>query len=207
MLTDLTINEFLAETAGNKPVPGGGSVSALNAALAAALAEMVANLTIGKKNYADVEENMKRIAAGVSEMKKQFLLDVDRDSDAYDTVFQAFKLPKNTEEEKEIRRHAIQDATKIAALVPMEVAELAFSMMRFISQVAKEGNKNAVTDGCVAMMAARTAVLGALLNVRINLASIQDEEFVKKLSLKADELEKEATAKEEKLLTWVKSQL
>lgn len=207
MLTDLTINEFLAETAGNKPVPGGGSVSALNAALAAALTEMVANLTIGKKNYAEVEENMKRIAAGVSEMKKQFLLDVDRDSDAYDTVFQAFKLPKNTEEEKEIRRHAIQDATKIAALVPMEVAELAFSMMRFISQVAKEGNKNAVTDGCVAMMAARTAVLGALLNVRINLGAIQDEEFVKKLSLKADELEKEATAKEEKLLTWVKSQL
>lgn len=207
MLTDLTITGFLAETAGNEPVPGGGSASALNAALAAALTEMVANLTIGKKNYTDVEENMKRIAARTSEMRKQFIQDIDRDSDAYDTVFQAFKLPKNTEEEKEIRRHAIEDATKVAALVPMEVAELAFSMMRFISQVTKEGNKNAVTDGCVAMMAARTAVLGALLNVRINLSSIKDEEFVKKLSLKADELENEAKAKEEKLLTWVKSQL
>ena len=161
MLADLTIKGFLAETAGNAPVPGGGSISALNGAIATALTEMVANLTIGKKKYAEVEGQMIR--------------DIDRDSEAYDRVFAAFKLPKETEEEKAERSRVIQDATKQAAMVPMEVAEEIASVMETIIYVAHKGNRNAVTDACVAMMTARTCVLGALLNVRINLTSIKDE--------------------------------
>jgi hypothetical protein len=207
MLADLTIKGFLAETAGSAPVPGGGSISALNGAIATALTEMVANLTIGKKKYAEVEGQMKVIATEAALIRERLIRDIDRDSEAYDRVFAAFKLPKDTDEEKEERSRVIQDATKEAALVPMEVAEEVASVMETIIYVAHKGNQNAVTDACVAMMAARTCVLGALLNVRINLSSIKDEKFVDKLKTKADFLESEAIRIEQKLLDWVKTVL
>jgi len=104
-----------------------------------------------------------------------------------------------------VRKQKIQEATKIAAEVPLEVARKACKVMDFIQIVATTGNQNAVTDACVAMMCARTAVLGALLNVRINLSSIQDTEYVDKLKEEADHLEKEAVEKEAQLLTWIKT--
>lgn len=207
MLADLTIKGFLAETAGSAPVPGGGSISALNGAIATALTEMVANLTIGKKKYADVEGQMKVIATEAALIRERLVRDIDRDSEAYNEVFAAFKLPKETEDEKNERAHAIQQATKQAALVPMEVAEEVASVMETIIYIAHKGNRNAVTDACVAMMTARTCVLGALLNVRINLASIDDENFVVRMKTKADHLESEAVRIEKKLLDWVKTVL
>ena len=207
MLADLTIKGFLAETAGSAPVPGGGSISALNGAIATALTEMVANLTIGKKKYADVEGQMKVISTEAAIIRERLIRDIDRDSEAYDRVFAAFKLPKETEEEKAERARIIQDATKVAAQVPMDVAEEVASVMETIIYVAHKGNRNAVTDACVAMMAARTCVLGALLNVRINLSSIEDEAFVKRMKSKADHLENEAIRIEQKLLDWVKKEL
>ena len=207
MLVDLTIKGFLAETAGSAPVPGGGSISALNGAIATALTEMVANLTIGKKKYADVEGQMRTIATEAAIIRERLIRDIDRDSEAYDRVFAAFKLPQETEEEKAERSRVIQDATKQAAMVPMEVAEEIASVMETIIYVAHKGNRNAVTDACVAMMTARTCVLGALLNVRINLTSIKDEAFVKRMSEKADFLESEAIRIEKKLLDWTQEQL
>lgn len=207
MLADLTIKGFLAETAGSAPVPGGGSISALNGAIAASLTEMVANLTIGKKKYAEVEGQMQTIATEASLIRERLTEYIDKDSEAYDRVFAAFKLPKETDEEKAERSRVIQEATKEAALVPMHVAEEIASAMESIIYVAHKGNQNAVTDACVAMMAARTGVLGALLNVRINLSSIKDEAFVKRLSERADYLEAEAIRIEKKLLDWVKEQL
>ncbi len=206
-LQDLTLKQFLEKTAGNEPVPGGGSSSALNAAIASALTEMQANLTIGKKNYTEVESFMKETAAKMAENQKLFVNDIDHDADAYNLVFDAFKYPKETEEKKAFRSGKIQEAMKVAASVPMEVAERAFAMMDVIAETVQKGNKNAVTDGCVAMMACRTAVLGALLNVRINLGSIKDEAFVKELAEKCDRIEKEAIAKEKDLTDWVKKQL
>ena len=203
MLVDLTIKEFLAETASNAPAPGGGSISALNGAIATALTEMVANLTIGKKKYADVEGQMKTIATEAALIRERLIRDIDRDSEAYDRVFAAFKLPKETEEQIAERARAIEDATKEA--VPMQVAEEIASVMETVIYVAHKGNRNAVTDACVAMMTARTCVLGALLNVRINLASIKDEAFVKQMKVKADHLESEAIRIETKLLDWVKT--
>ena len=205
MLVDLTIKGFLAETASNSPVPGGGSISALNGAIATALTEMVANLTIGKKKYADVEGQMKTIATEAALIRERLIRDIDRDSEAYDRVFAAFKLPKETEEQIAERARAIEDATKEAAIVPMQVAEEIASVMETVIYVAHKGNRNAVTDACVAMMTARTCVLGALLNVRINLASIKDEAFVKQMKVKADHLESEAIRIETKLLDWVKT--
>ncbi len=207
MLVDLTVKGFLAETAGSAPVPGGGSISALNGAVATALAEMVANLTIGKKKYAEVEGEMQKVAAKASEARERLVDYIDKDSEAYDKVFAAFKLPKETDEQKAERSRVIQEATKYAAEVPMHVAEEAYAIMETISYVAHNGNQNAVTDGCVAMMAARTCVLGALLNVRINLSSIKDEEFVKRMADRADFLEAEAIRIEKELLDWVKTVL
>ena len=205
MLIDLTIKGFLDKTAGSDPVPGGGSISALNGSIAAALTEMVANLTIGRKKYAEVEDKMREVAGRMAEIRTVLANDIDKDSDAYDKVFAAFKLPKETDKEKAHRSNVIQETTKEAALVPMSVAENAAAIMDTIAYVAHNGNQNAVTDATVAMMAARTCVLGALLNVKINLSSIKDEAFVKELSDKADRLEKEAIAKEQELLTWIKT--
>ncbi len=199
-LTDLTVKDFLNKVISNEPVPGGGSISALNAAIAASLTGMVANLTIGRKKYASVEDEMAEVVAQVTELQKRFIEDVDRDSEAYSKVMAAFKLPKETEEEIAIRKTEIQEATKHAAVVPLVVARDARRMMGLISEVAYKGNQNAFTDACVAMMCCRTAVVGAILNVRINLQSIEDENFVQELETEIQQLEQEAWEKENRLL-------
>lgn len=204
-LQDLTVKEFIDKVTGNDPVPGGGSVSALNGSLAASLAAMVANLTVGRKKYAEVNDEMEELSARLTGLSAQLLNDVDRDAEAYDRVFAAFKLPKETDEEKAVRTEAIQRETKYAAQIPMEVARTAHAMLPLIDTVARKGNSNAVTDACVAMMCARTAVLGALLNVRINLTSITDEAFVKEMSAEAERLERETLAAEQQVLEYVKT--
>ena len=204
---DQTIQDFLNQTASNSPVPGGGSISALNGAIATALAEMLANLTIGKKNYTEVEEKMKTTTQEMSHQRTLFFEDIDRDAQAYKLVMDAFKLPKETDEEKANRINQIQDATKQAALIPMEIAQRAFTLLDTIAYTTRSGNKNAVTDGCISMMTCRTAVLGALLNVRINLGSIKDAAFVGELANKCNTMEAEAMKKEQDLYEWVKTTL
>ncbi len=207
MLTDLTVKDFLNKVAGSDPVPGGGSIAALNGALASALAAMVANLTIGKKKYAEVQEDMQAITQEAERLMGDFTADIDRDSDAYDRVFACFKMPKETDEEKAARSAAIQEATKYAAQVPLEVARRACALMPLIADVALKGNQNAVTDACVAMMSARNAVLAAVLNVRINLSSLKDTELVTRLQAEADGLEQQACQQEQALLNKVKALL
>jgi formiminotetrahydrofolate cyclodeaminase len=172
----------------------------LNAALAAALAEMVANLTIGKKKYEEKEPLMREIAPLAADFQREFAADIDADSNAYSTVFEAFKMPKETDEEKTARSAKIQEATKIAAEIPLNVARKTLKMMDLIEQVAHNGNQNAVTDACVAMMCARTAILGAVLNVKINLSGIKDEEYVNKTAQEISIIEKTAKEREELLL-------
>ena len=162
MLTELTIKEFINKVISNDPVPGGGSVSALNGALAGALAAMVANLTIGRKKYAEVNDIMVELSSRFEKLSSRLIEDVDRDSDAYNRVFAAFKMPKETDEEKHARSEAIQRETKYAAQVPMEVARAVYEVLPMIDTVAQKGNSNAVTDACVSMMCARTAILVAL---------------------------------------------
>ena len=207
MLVDLTLKEFLNKVAGSDPVPGGGSIAALNGAIASALAAMVANLTIGKKGYEEHEELMQHIAGVALQEQNTFIEDIDRDSEAYDSVFACFKMPKATDEEKAARSAAIQEATRHAALIPMEVARKALEVMPVIADIARLGNRNAITDACVAMMAARSAVLGALLNVRINLGVLKDKEFVLGLQAEADRIEQTACRKEKELLDAVNQDL
>ncbi|KPU27590.1 methenyltetrahydrofolate cyclohydrolase [Caloranaerobacter sp. TR13] len=203
MLQDLNLKEFLEKTASKSPVPGGGSVAALSASLSASLIEMVGNLTIGKKGYEDVEDEMKEIVSICFKYREKFVNDIDRDSDAFNKVMAAFKLPKDTEEEKAARKKAIQESFKTAALVPLEVAEDAFKLLEFAAKVVEKGNKNAVTDGAVAAMMARTAVLSALYNVKINLGSIKDEEFVSKVSKQVESLESQVNNIENEILSKV----
>ena len=177
MLADLTVKDFLDKVACSDPVPGGGSIAALNGALASSLSTMVARLTVGKKGYEVSEEVMQHAQTITLRLLDEFMALIDKDSAAYNEVFACFKLPKTTDEEKAARSAAIQKATKQAALVPLEVARKALDMMSVIADVARLGNRNAVTDACVAMMSARTAVLGALLNVRINLGSLKDRDL------------------------------
>lgn len=207
MLADLTVRDFLDKVAGLDPVPGGGSIAALNGALASALATMVARLTVGKKGYEPCEEFMQHAQTITLRLLDEFTTLIDKDSEAYNAVFACFKLPKATDEEKATRSAAIQEATKQAALIPLEVARKALDMMPVIADIARLGNRNAVTDACVAMMSARSAVLGALLNVRINLGSLKDQDFVLRLQSEADQIERSAIQREKELLEVINQDL
>lgn len=199
-LKDLTVEQFIEVTASDAPAPGGGSVSALAGALGVALAEMVANLTIGKAKYAEVEDEMKELAAAAAEIRKELTEAIQKDTESFNLYMAALKLPKETEEEKAVRRDAMQNGLKEAAKVPLAVAETAVKIFPIAKAVVAKGNKNAETDGLVAAMMARTAVIGALLNVKINLGSIKDEEFVAELTAKVNALEAQAIACEKEVL-------
>ncbi len=200
MLTDLTIKDFLKKTASNSPVPGGGSIAALSGAISASLLEMVANLTIGKKGYEEFEEEMKEISAAVLEYRKKLIADIDKDSDAYNTVMSAYKLPKGTDEEKRERSKAIQDGLKRAALVPLGVAKDAFEIIKMAEDIVKKGNHNAITDGAVAVLMAKAAVLGALYNVRINLGFLKDKDFIVETSTQVKNIENQTEEIEKNIL-------
>lgn len=199
-MKNMTIEAFAAQTASNDPVPGGGSISALAGSLAAALAEMVAGLTIGKKKYAEVEEEMKAVIPGMQSTREQLLLDIKRDSESFNLYMQALGLPKDTDEEKAARTAAMQNGLKEAVKVPLSVAKASVTILPVAELMVTKGNQSAVTDGLVAAMMARTAVLGALFNVKINLQSIKDEEFVNEIAKEVKELETQAVELEKKIL-------
>jgi formiminotetrahydrofolate cyclodeaminase len=203
LLKDLTISEFLEKTASAEPLPGGGCTAALNAALAAGLTEMVANLTIGRKQFQAVEEDMREIAKTAADLREKLQNDIDNDARAYQAVLAAFKLPKITDEDKKQRSNAIQQAFKTAATVPLGVARDAKKILDLAARAIKSGNPNAVTDGAVAVLAARTAALAAAYNVKINLSAIKDTQFVAELTREIEDLEQQVIAKEKEILALV----
>jgi formiminotetrahydrofolate cyclodeaminase len=173
--------------------------------MATALTEMVANLTIGRKKYADADERMREIAAKMSAQRSRFLDDIDRDAKAYRLVMEAYRLPKETEEEQQQRDATVQEATRTASLVPMEVAERAFFLLETMWETLQTGNPNAATDGLVGLMNCRTAILSALLNVRVNLGGITDQSFVEEMNAKCDRLEKHTMEIETEAIELIKS--
>ncbi len=199
-LKDLTVEQFIDVTASDAPAPGGGSVAALAGAVGVALAEMVANLTIGKAKYAEVEDEMKELAAAAAEIRKELTEAIQKDTESFTMYMDALGMPKNTDEEKAVRREAMQNGLKEAAKVPLAVAQTAVKIFPLAETVVKKGNSNAETDGLVACMMARTAVLGALLNVKINLGSIKDEAFVAELAAEVKRLEEAAIANEKAVM-------
>lgn len=178
---DMTVEEFNLELASDKATPGGGSVAALSAALSSGLLAMVVELT--KDN-----DDLKKLLLDFKEDMQEALDLIDKDSDSFDLVMQAFKMPKGSDEEVEKRKAAIQNGLKEASLAPLETMELSYKLLKMARIVAEGGNKNAVTDAGVAGYMAYTAINGAYFNVIINLASIKDEEFVNQTKVKAEKM-------------------
>lgn len=202
-MKNMSIVELAEITASKCAVPGGGSMAALCGALAAALVEMVTNLTIGNKKYTEVEEKMEKLRDRALNLRKELLDDIARDSEAYAGVMNAYKLPKITEDEKKNRRSMIQDCLKNAVLIPLEIASKGCQVIDLSKEVVQFGNKNAVSDGMVSAMMARTAVLAAILNAKINLGSIKDEDFVSRMAENISAMEQQCIEKEAEILNSV----
>ncbi|MDZ7384595.1 MAG: glutamate formimidoyltransferase [candidate division KSB1 bacterium] len=206
-LVGMDVGDFVDELSTDSPAPGGGSVAALAGALAAGLAAMVANLTVGKKGYEGVASQLKDVAIKAQELKDALLLAVDEDTRAFNRVMDAFALPKKSEEQKQARHVAIQEATRRATEVPAKVMELALQVLELAMVVAEHGLTNAASDAGVAAAMARAAAEGAALNVRINLGSLEDEEFVAAARSTADRVERQAKDMAERVLHVVAGKL
>ncbi len=173
-----TLNTFLDELASSSPAPGGGSAAALAGALGAALTSMVCNLTLGKKKYADVEGDLKKVLEQAEQLRAQFTELIDRDTQAFNKVMEAYALPKDSEPQKALRAAAVREATKEATLVPLEVMKHCIDALALAESVVSKGNTNSVSDAGVSALMLHAALEGAALNVRINLSALGDQEFV-----------------------------
>ena len=199
-LVEQKVSDFVAATASKEPTPGGGAIAALTAATGAALAEMVANLTFGKKGYEEVQSEMKDLQGKAEAIRNRMLELSQADADVFNIFMNALGLPKNTDEEKATRSSAIQQAYKDAAMVPFEIGELAYQIFDLADMVSRKGNQNLITDGIIAAINARAAVKSAFLNVRINLSGLKDESFVAELTSKMYAIEKDLDVKESSII-------
>ena len=199
-LVEQRVIDFVAGTASKEPTPGGGAIAALTAATGAALAEMVANLTFGKKGYEAVQTEMEELQAKAEAIRERMLELSQADADVFNIFMNALGLPKNTDEEKAARTAAIQQAYKDAAMVPFEIGELANQIFDLAELASRKGNQNLITDGIIAAINARAAVKSAFLNVRINLSGIKDESFVAELTSKMYAIEKDLDVKESSII-------
>ena len=202
-LVDMTCTGFANETASESPAPGGGSISAYMGALGASLATMVANLSSHKPGWDERWEEFSNWAVKGQAIKDELLALVDEDTNAFNKIMDAFGLPKKNDEEKAIRTQAIQDATKYATEVPFRTMKTAFKAFEVIRAMAETGNPNSVTDAGVGALCARSAVMGAHLNVKINAASLKDEAFKSQILKEAADIEATALQQEAEILTIV----
>lgn len=202
-LVDLTAAGFADLTASEAPAPGGGSVAAYMGALGASLATMVANLSSHKRGWDERWEEFSVWAEKGQQLKAALLFLVDEDTRAFNKIMDAFGLPKKTEAEKQARQQAIEEASKYAIEIPMQVMEKSLESMDLIEAMALEGNPNSVSDAGVGALCARAAVLGAWLNVKINATAIQDQRFIEEMLQKGEQISREAVQREQAILNKV----
>jgi formiminotetrahydrofolate cyclodeaminase len=207
MLTEKPVNTFLDELASSAPAPGGGSAAALAAAIGAALLSMVANLTVGKKKYADVQDDIQRILSRSEALRHKCVALLQSDVAAYTEVSKAYKMPRESDEEKQLRSAAIQKALKGATAVPMELAEACVEILELCPESTEKGNVLAVSDVGVGALMAEAALRSAALNVWINLGSIKDEAFVQKEGARLDALLEGKARLKEEIFAAVKARL
>jgi glutamate formiminotransferase/formiminotetrahydrofolate cyclodeaminase len=206
-LVNMTCSVFADETASESPAPGGGSISAYIGALGASLGTMVANLSAHKPGWDDRWQNYSDWAVRGQKVKSDLIALVDDDTAAFDKVMTAFGLPKTTEEEKASRSVAIQEATRYATEVPFRTMERSFESFEVIRAMAEHGNPNSVSDAGVGALCARSAVIGANLNVKINAASLKDRKFADEILAKAAEIERKAIELETEILAIVNGKI
>lgn len=206
-LVSMTLVDFANETASESPAPGGGSISAYVGSLGASLATMVANLSSHKKGWDNRWEEFSNWAEKGQFYKDELSKLVDADTAAFNKIMMAFGLPKSTDEEKKARTQAIQEATKFAIEIPFKVMQLSYESMDLIKAMVESGNPNSVTDAGVGALCARSAVIGACMNVRINATGYEDKNYVNDIVAKAKKIESDAIAKEKEILEIVNSKI
>ncbi len=195
-LVKMSLINFANETAKESPAPGGGSISAYAGVMGISLGMMVANLSAHKRGWDDRWEEFSDWASRGLEIQQKLLFLVDEDTAAFNRIMEAYGLPKSSDAEKAARKQAIQGATKYAIEVPLQVAETAAAALDVIKAMAEKGNPNSVTDAGVGALCARTAVLGAVMNMKINAVDLDDKSYVEKVLKRADELERIAESTE-----------
>jgi len=206
-LINLNLSDFADETASESPAPGGGSISAYVGALGVSLGTMVANLSSHKPGWDERWEEFSDWAEKGQKIKEELLKLVDEDTNAFNKIMSAFRLPKTTDEEKKARTEAIQAATKYATEIPFKVMQLSYSSLEIIKAMAEKGNPNSASDAGVGALCARTAVMGAYLNVKTNAAGLNDEDFVKEILAKGKEIETKAQEEETEILKIANSKI
>ncbi len=211
MFINNSLQEFIDVVASDNPTPGGGSVAALAGSLGGALTNMVGTLTIDKKVWADIPEDaqseMQKAFTEMTEKVNNLSKIIDEDSTAFDDVMNAFKLPKETDEDKKARTNAIQEGYKHALEVPLKCAEECFRVLELQKVFADYGNVNAITDVGVGTLLAYTGLEGALFNVTINLLSVKDEQYKKDIETRVNTLLKDGKELKEKLIAKVYERL
>ena len=181
-LINLSVIDFVNEVDSNSPAPGGGSVAALAGSLGSSLSRMVGHLTVGKKKFKALDEDTKEVFNNalleLETVKEELMLLIDKDTEAFNLIMSAFKLPKSNDEEKAIRKAAIEAATVIAIDVPLNVAVLCRKGMNLLETVKANGNKNCLSDLGVSMLLLHTGLIGAIMNVKINIPGLSNQEQI-----------------------------
>lgn len=210
-LVDRSVADFIDEVDSASPAPGGGSVSALVGSLGGSLARMVGHLTINKKKFSELPDEVREMfMQGFDELlriKEELNLLIDRDTEAFNLVMGAFKLSKETDEEKEVRSKAIEEATYKAIEVPMVIGELSHRGLEVMECFVEYGNRNAITDLGVASLLLMSSLEGAVLNVKINLPGIKDEDYVSSTSARCRELIENGRRLKEEIMRGVEEKL
>ena len=207
MVENMTIQGFLDVLSSKEPVPGGGGASALAGALGNALGQMVANLTMGKKKYAEVEDEIKELAERMKGIQGQFTALADQDAKVFAPLAKCYSLPSGTEEEKAYKAEVMEARLLDASLVPMEIMEKASEMLEIMDILADKGSRMAVSDVGVGVQFIRTALLGAVMNVYINTKSMKNREKAEEMNEKAERLIKEGTEAADRIYQKVLEQL
>ncbi len=204
MLDQKTVRQFITELGSNSPAPGGGSVAALGASLASALGSMVFNLTVGKKAYNEYSDEEKTIVNKNLELclknQDKFLELMNKDTELFLRLMIAFKLPKESIDEKKVRSIKIQEGYKGALQIPLKVAEEAYKIYEYVKIAAKLGNKNVISDAGVSALMLQASIESAILNVKINLSSIKDDTYKGEIISRCEELVKRGRLKRDEIL-------
>ena len=206
-LIDLSVNDFADETAAESMAPGGGSISAYVGALGVALGTMVANLSGHKAGWDDKWELYSHWAEKGQQYKQKLLYLVDEDTNAFNKIIDGFRMPQTSEEEKALRKEAIEEATKYATEIPFQVMETAFNSMEVMQAMIKDGLQSSLSDAGVGILCARTAVIGAYFNVRINAKDIKDRDFAERILTKAKNIYEQTLAIEHEVINHIDSKM
>lgn len=207
MLMQNSCQDFLTKLASKQAVPGGGGAAALAGSLGAALASMVCNLTIGKKKYQDVQEDIALLLTQTEALRSKLAFLAEEDARVFEDFMQVYKLPNETDEQKKLRADLFSARAIAAADVPWQIAELCREVLKLCVQIAQIGNKQVISDAAVAALLARAALRSACYNVLVNMPNITDAEYVKKHTVAIDNIKQDAFLLEEQVLEYTEKVL